>query len=384
VIAYDATEAVVDRVLIEGNTDVIRQVFGQLDGYKQLVIRILRWSVPNRRARVMEVDFGIVRQYGDDDLVSARLIEDMDITSGQLPSPEFSFTVDNSGKEFNILNPTGFYLYLQEWQPVTVTMGVKVNGSYRQMPVGEFYLMDWTSEAGSLTASFTARTALERLGTIEYEQLDSRPQSLADLAEEVFTLAGFDTFRYAIDPALADVQTLGLVDRTDCKTLLQMIALAGRCVVYVSRSGAVTLKRIGSEDDAADRIDFDVMYDEAKVALSRIVRAVEVNYWTDSETSKTYSTDVPYLALGDTLKVEDNKLINSEQHAAEVATWLLAQAGKRATHDVNWRGDPAHELGDVVAIENVFGEDKGAMITKQEIEYAGYLSARTEARGAVN
>jgi hypothetical protein len=384
VIAYDAAGGVVDNVLIEGNTDVIRQAFGQLDGYKRIVIRILRWSVPNRRARVMEVDFGIVREYGDDNLISAKLIEDMDPMSGQLPSPEFSFTVDNSGKEFNILNPTGFYIYLQEWQPVTAAMGVRVNGAYRQMPLGEFYLMDWTSEAGALTTSFTARTALERLGTLEYEQLMAKPQSLAELAESVFTAAEFDTFRYAIDPALKNVQTLGFVERTDCKTLMQMIALAGRCVVYVSRSGAVTLKRVETEETADARIDFGVMFDEAKIQLSRLVREVEVAYWTDSETSSVVSATVPYLTMGDTLKVEDNKLINTEAQAQQVADWLLMQAGKRAMHDMNWRGDPAHELGDTVAIENAFGEDIDAMITRQEIAYAGYLSARTEARGAAN
>jgi hypothetical protein len=77
-------------------------------------------------------------------------------------------------------------------------------------------------------------------------------------------------------------------------------------------------------------------------------------------------------------------LINTEAQATNVANWLLRQKNNRAIYKVNWRGNPAHELDDVIDIENSYGIDKSVYITKNDISYEGYLSAKTEARGATD
>ncbi len=382
VVAYDGTYNIVDTVSVTGNNDTVCVLLGQLLNYKRLLITIHKWSGGNRRARVLEVDFGLVVVYTDNSLISMGLIEDMDIMSGQLPSPEFKFVVDNSDRIFNILNPVGFYKYLQQRQQVIAEMGADIGGGFFEyVPLGRYLLWEWKSDEGSLTASFTARTNLDLTTNYSYEQLTPISRTLHQLATAVFSTCGINN--YSIDPALSLISTNSIAKKIDCKTVLQMIALAGCANVYVTRENVITIKQI-SVGVPADNVDFDNIYNEPQIELDRIVRQVDVTYWTDLDTSAVASATAAGVDIGDTIKLEDNTLINTSARATAVANWLLAQQVYRAKYTVNWRGNPAHELSDVISIENTYGGDMDAMVVKNDLTYAGYLRAKTEARGAVN
>ncbi|MFD1953742.1 hypothetical protein ACFSL6_17660 [Paenibacillus thailandensis] len=379
---YDAAGGVLLSQNVTGNTSSRCIIQQQIVGYKKVVITIQKWSAGNRRARVLEVDFGIVQSYTDSQLISMNLIEEMDMTSGQLPSPEFRFVVDNSSRAFNILNPTGFYKFLQQRQEVIPEMGVEVNGGrIEYVPLGKYLLWEWTSEEGSLTASFMARTNLDLMANYEYEQLTPSSKTLYQLAVQVFAICGITN--YSIDPVLQNITTNSLAQKTDCRTLLQMIALAGMANIFVTRSNIIMLKRV-SLGSPVDEVTFDNTYSEPKIELDKVVKQVDVNYWPDLNTSAVQSVSAAGVDLGDTLRLENNTLINTAAVAASVANWLLTQKSYRAKYTINWRGNPAQELADVIGIENTYVANMTAMIVKTSLTYQGYLSAQTEAKGAVN
>ena len=379
--AYDGTDTEIDSIEVTGNTDPRYLWETPLNGFEKVTITIKKWSVGSRRARVAEVDFGIVKTYTDDNLIKCSLVEELDLTTGQLPSAEFKFTVDNSAREFNILNPDGFYAYLQERQPVKAEMAVDMGGWYQYIPIGDYLLLDWTSDEGSLTASFTARTNLDIMANYDYENLVAETgYSLHDMAVAVFAVCGITN--YSIDAALESILTNALVKKTSCRNVLQMIALAGGANIYVTRDNLITIKvSPGSLGTETDTVDLDNMYEEPKIELDKIVKSVAVTYWTDLSTSAIVSVANAGITDGDILKLETNTLINSSARATAVANWLLAQKAYRNIYTMNWRGNPAHELADVIAIGNSYGADKSAIITKNSLEYQGYLTAKTEARG---
>lgn len=382
VTAYDAADAVIESIDVTGNTLAQCAVFGQFDAYKKVKVTVNTWSVGNRRARVMEIDFGFLAIYDDEKLISCGLVEEMDMVTGSLPSPEFRFTVDNSDRLFNILNPSGYVKYLQQRQQVIAELGVEVAaGVFEYVPLGKYILWDWTSEEGSLTASFTARTNLDLMANFFMENLTQVVQPLGQMARNRFAQCGITNFY--IDPALETINTDSLVKRTDCRTVLQMIAIAGQCNLYVSRDNIITLKRVAF-GSPADRVDFDNIYNEPKIELEKVVKQVDVTYWTDLDTPAVSTVTAAGVDAGDVLKLESNTLINNSTVALAVANWIMAQKQYRAKYSVNWRGNPAHELSDVIALENSYGADMDAMITKTELTYEGYLQARTEAHGAVN
>lgn len=85
---------------------------------------------------------------------------------------------------------------------------------------------------------------------------------------------------------------------------------------------------------------------------------------------------------GATLKC-DNPLIQSRELAAGVAEWIISESNLRALYRVNWRQNPCLEPGDIVLVEDSFGAKKQSRITKNDFQFQGYLSGKTETKGGV-
>jgi hypothetical protein len=382
--AYDENNEVITSVDVTENVLVQCTPLGQLYQYRRIDITIKKWCKGNRRCRILEVDFGVVRVYQDDNLIRLSLIEELDLTNSTLPSAEFKFTVDNLSREFNILNPQGFYKFLRQRQQVIAELGVETVSSTEYIQLGDYLLLDWTSDEGSLTATFTARTNLDLMSSFDYENLVPKVDySLYQLAEDIFTLCSIKN--YEIDEALHGISTNALIEKTNCKTVLQMIAIAGCCNIFVSRGNKIILKSsYPNIDTSTDTIDLDNAYKEPQIALDKIVKSVAVTYFTDLSTKSTISINNSDVSIGDVLKLEKNTLINAEYQAVNVAVWIIKQKNYRAIYTSNWRGNPAHELNDIVKIEDGYKQNKNAIVTKNELTYQGYLSAKTEARGLTN
>lgn len=382
--AYDASNTIIDTVTVTGNTEIKAEPLGQLANYKKIVISITKWSHPFRRARVTEVDFGIVREY-EEKLVGFNLVEEMRLTADELPSPELTFTVDNLDRAFNILNPTGFYAYLQQRQMITAELGLDLgNGSVEWVPMGTFLLREWKSNEGSLTAAFTARPLIDTMDAYDYEKTIPVSTNLQALAEAIFAVCGIT--KYSIDPALAEVATNGIVTKTSCKNVLQMIAIAGRCRVYTARDGTIVLKQDVSYvvPTTLDEIRLDDSFNEPKITLSPRVASVSVSYWTDASASTANDYSVPGVTAGDRLRVDSNKLINTSAQAAAVAAWIAGwKNAARANWVATWRGNPAHEMSDPILLDNTYNVVRTGLVTKNSVEYKGYLSAVTELQGGI-
>ncbi len=378
---YDGSNNLIASIDVENNDKVQCDVNYLLSNYKKVVVTIKKWSVGERRARIVEIDFGLVKVYDDNNLIKCSLIEELDLTGSQLPSAEFKFTVDNADRAFNILNPTGFYAYLQQRQQVDVQLGVLTDAAYEWVPLGNYLLWEWTSDEGSLTATFTARTNLDLMSAVDYENLTPKTgYSLYQMAMDIFALCGISN--YEIDTALQSITTKGLLKKTTCRNVLQMIALAGCANIFVTRDNVIRLVvNPASLGDQVDDVDLDNMYEEPKIELEPIVQSVQVTYYTDLDTSAEVTVNNPNVDSGEVLKLESNTLINTATQATNVANWLLRQRSYRAKYSLNWRGNPAHELNDVITIETTYGTAKKAIITKNSLEYRGYFSAKTEAKG---
>lgn len=380
--AYNTSNVITLTKNITGNSQAISVVEGDFANYKKIEIVIKKWSKPYQRARATEVAFGLSKVFSDDNLIKVSLIEDMDLTSGTVPLSEIKVTVDNSNREFNILNPNGLYKNLQERQNIALELGLDANGTTEYIPMGTFLLREWISEEGSMTTTFTARSFLEIMDDYEYENLTAKSNySLYNLAIEMFQRCNIRD--YSVDTYLQTIMTNALVKKTKCKNVLQMIAIAGGCNLFVSRGNIITLKRTPSLSTFVDTVTLDNMYEEPKVQLDKIVNIVTVQYFTNLSTVYEVTANGSY-ASGESIKVENNTLINSSSQATTVAQWLLQAKSNRALFVMNWRGNPAHDLLDVLSIQNSFGNDISAIITKHEVNYEGYLSMKTELRGVTN
>lgn len=474
---HGATGLIVNKSIVN-NTESKFIFIEHLSSYNRIVITIKKWCKPYRRAKIVEVDFGVIKQYEDDKLVSINLLEQMDVVSNYLPSNELKFTIDNSTKEFNILNPSGFFSFLKEKQEVFTEIGVELeDGAIEYIPMGKHYLKEWQSDEGTLTTTFTARDIIDALEEENYIYSTLAEKSLYNIAVDVLSRLNIE---YKIDPNLKNVKTNGYLPKLKVREALQYIAIAGRCAVYQDRAtGKLVIKQFRTLDESTSYINFcggcdlsfgvvypqvnkgfdiknitlDNMYAEPQIKLDKLVKSVEVTvntYNQETEEKEILNTDfvingedtifleyktygnaklevtgviswsiLGHYANGAELKIKangtvnikvrgyalvtnkttfvltdnsikegaklsvDNPLIDNPEVAKKVAEWLFYESRLRALYEANWRQNPALECGDIVIIEDGFGEKKQSRITRQEFEYKGYLSGKTESRGGV-
>jgi len=393
----------VTKTTVTGNTKTTYVWVQGLDNYGRIVITIKRWAKPFRRARIAEVDFGVIQVYEGDKLIKVNLIEQMNVVGDTLPANEIKFTIDNSSREFNILNPDGFYRFLKDRQEVDLSIGVEIaEDEFEFIDIKKYYLTDWQSDEGALTTTFTARNILELLEQKEY--LPNAVETLYDLAEDVLMNAGVE--HYVIDEGLRDIPTTGFPEKITSRKALQCIGIAGKAAVYQDRAGITTIKRFEILDESTSyihfagphmfsgmvtpmvdpgwdmkNITFDNVYKEPQIKLDKLVKTLVMTVYIDGEKVE-HAFENEGVKEGSTLKC-DNPLIQSVEHAEEIAHWIISESNLRALYSINWRQNPALECGDIVLVEDSFGMKKQSRITKQEYEFTGYLRGKTETKGGV-
>lgn len=403
--AYGANGDVLVSETITGNTSPIYYFTKALENYRRIVITIIKWAKPNRRARLVEVDFGIVMEYTGDKLISLKVIEEMDLLASTVPSNEIEFVLDNSDQSFNILNPNGIYKFLTLNQEIKAQLGLLIGEQkYEWIPMGHYFLTEWTVEEGAMTSTFVGRDIFTRLDSIEYVDL-LQNTNLYDLAVDILTQAKVEKFQ--IDESLKEILTIGFKEKIKTRVALQMIAMAGRSIVRQDRNGTLLIEQFeeltfetgyltftGQEiagfstipqvniDYGFQAIDFDTAYEIPKITLSQkvthlVFKTIQAN---------GNKVDIKFInsAVKEGIGYEiDNPLINTEEHAAKVAEWMFREYDFIAEYQAYWRQNPSLECGTIILIEDNFDNKKKARITKQEFNYEGYLDGVTEAKGGI-
>lgn len=403
IMVYGASNTLIATEQVRGNTANAYVWVQGLDAYEKIEIIIRKWAKPYRRARIVEIDFGVFQEYEGDKLIKVNLIEQMNVVGDTLPANEIKFTIDNSDKNFNILNPTGFYRFLKERQELSLSIGVEIEENvFEYISTKGYYLTDWQSDEGALTTTFTARNIFELL---EKEFMQTGVYTnLYDLAEAIILAAGVP--KYQIDETLKEIPTSGFIEKITYRKALQCIGIASKSAIYQNRDGVLIIKPFSILDESTSyiyfagpdmftgmttptvysgydmlNITFDNVYNEPQIKLDKLIQSLVMTVYANGTKVEHTFTNAE-VKEGASMKC-DNPLINSVAHAADIAQWIIGESNLRALYQVNWRQNPALECGDIVIIEDSFGAEKQSRITKQEFEFAGYLSGKTESKGGV-
>ena len=402
---FTDTGATIFTKLVTNNTDSIYYYDTPLDNYARIEIEIIKWANPYRRTRLVEVDFGVVREYAGDKLISLKVLEEMDLLASTVPSNEISFVLDNSDQLFNILNPNGIYRFLVPNQEMTAHIGLLIGeNKFEWIPMGKYFLTDWTVEEGAMTSTFVGRDIFTKLEVIDYTTL-LKNTNLYDLTESIFLEAKIE--KYKIDESLKLITTQGFHEPIKVREALQMVAIAGRCVVRQDRTGSILIEHFeelayetgyitfaGEElagptvypqvyiDYGFQVIDFDTVFNAPKIELNTQVTHIVIKVHKELENIEDLTFTNPNVKEGIGYEI-NNPLINTDEQATLIAEWMFREYSMIAQYTASWRQNPALECGNVVLMEDSFDNKKKARITKQEYNFAGYLDGITEAKGGV-
>ena len=368
----------VTQLTVTDNNSVTSNVNMDLQNFDKIVIEVLEWCLPYRRARAIDIFLGLKIIYTKNDLIAFSHSQSVDLLSATLPNNEVTFSLRNDDSKWNPDNPTGNEKYLQEQQEVIVRYGMDVDDSREWIDAGRFWLSEWSTPSNGLEASFTARDSLDFMHEI---YVGSKSGTLYEIALQAFRQANLPVLedgseRFVVDSVLYNYSTDFSADDTEytIAEVLQMVAHAGCCVLYQDRSGRVHMKQ--HEGTLSDYVvDQNNSYSHPEYELSKPLKSVVVSYGEDRKVT------VGGAASGEVQTV-DNPLITTIQDASRVGG---------ATHDVllgrktlsgEFRADPRLDALDVITVRSKYADN---VVTVTDVEYTTTGGAmKGTYRGRVN
>ncbi len=203
------------------------------------------------RFRIHQFTAGIGIYFDSRKILSATKKEHISPISEELPTIDFNVTVDNKERTFDVENEESTVNFLEIGQEVEVLYGQALDdGSIEWIPGTTLSLKEWSADDTQM--EFQASDCFDGMdGTYYRGRLAQEGISLYDLAVDVLTDAGVDYRMYWIDPYLMSVKVVNPVPPVAHKEALQLIANAGRCILYQDRSGKIIIKSSFVPDMAA-------------------------------------------------------------------------------------------------------------------------------------
>ena len=227
-IAGNATEHFVTEEIFEGAT----------------FLRFVPASMANgqSRFRIHQLTMGIGIYFDNRKILSATKKEHISPIMEELPTLDFDMTIENKDRAYDVENEESTVNFLETGQEVKVLYGQELdNGTVEWLPGATVYLREWSADDEEM--SFTATDRFESMdGTYYKGEYRSEGISLYDLAVDVLKDAGVDSRTYWLDNYLKDVSVCNPMPVVSHKEALQLIANAGRCILYQDRNGNIFMK----------------------------------------------------------------------------------------------------------------------------------------------
>lgn len=368
---------VVANLTVTGNNSAVSEVDLELANYDSLSVTPLDWSTPDRRCRIDVISFGHVVTFSKGDVLSYTHEQHGDLNSAELPKNSIEFTLDNTDGRWNPSNPTGIGKYLSERQEVTVRYGMDENGVIEWIPGGKFYLSEWRTPANGLEAYFVARDVFEYMLNEPYTGATSG--TLTELITEALGSVSLpEGFEANVAPVWGDIPTTLPAEKTVAE-VIQMCANAGECVLWQDRAGVLNIRPL-NKTYTDYLIGANLSYAHPEVELSKPLKAVSVNYFTEvtndegDPESVTNTVVIDVGTSGETQTV-NNPLVRMDGQAASIANWVKETMESRKTVTGEFRADPRLDLFDIVVIESKYGTIRPVAITNVRYSYSGSFRA---------
>ena len=194
------------------------------------------------RLRIHRITMGIGIYFDNQKILSATKKERISPVMEDLPSIDLNITIDNKNRAYDIENEESTVNFLENGQEINVIYGQEVDdGNVEWMPGTTVYLREWSADDEEM--SFTATDRFDGMdGTYRRGKYYPDGISLYDLAVDVFGDAGIDSRTYWLDNYLKDVMVYNPMPVVSHKEALQLIANAGRCILYQDRNGNIFMK----------------------------------------------------------------------------------------------------------------------------------------------
>jgi len=259
---FDPAGQVVLDETISGNRAIQMTTRGGATNVARVVVELIRTAQPFRRGRVVELHFGPVLEFDNNDIVSVTNIRQGDPSGRSLPTNKLTARILNKAR-FDVLDDTSYAADLTERLTMTHTHSIKQGNRQTWTFCGNFYLDSWTIRNEHV--KLLGYGGAKRLGDEIYRESAFAQHTLGAIARHVAADAGFEV----IVPPVMNMSPLfpRFLGNVSHRAALSVIAQAACCMLFEDTRGRLRfvdmLDATGGEP--ASVLDYEVQFAPPKV-----------------------------------------------------------------------------------------------------------------------
>lgn len=196
----------------------------------------------NTRFRMYEITFGIAKTFGNDSVLKYSFSDYVSPISETIPSQDMVLEIDNQNLYYSVDNPDSAFAFLEVGQEIRVSFGYDTGDEgIEWIHENTCYLNTW--KADDTKARFTASDIFDFVEGYYYKgAYRADGITLYDLAADVLQDAGIYEDQYFLDLCLKKIVVHNPMPTVKHVEALQIIANAGRCILYQDRSKRICIK----------------------------------------------------------------------------------------------------------------------------------------------
>ena len=363
-------------VTVNGNKSIRSDVEVELSGFDAVELEVLKWCLPDRRVRVEQVKIGRYLVFDKTKILSYIHSSARDPISGQLSQESISFSLDNSDRTWDSVNPQGIYKYIYERQPVTVRYGMDVDGKTEWVSGGMFFLSEWSVPANSIEASFQARDAFLYLSSTKYT--GRKYGTLYEMCYDALELLEADEITFDISDELKDYSTDITSDESTYHNsdILQLAANAAGMALYQTRDGVIKINRVYGADASNPVLDIPVLnnYSWPEITFAQNMLNVVT---TVGNATYAYPENPSGKGVSQTLSnVMLTKDILAKSRNALTESYGVLSNRRKAS--LTYRASPTIDALDMVKIHHQFNYDAVLLATNVKYTFNGCFKGTVE------
>lgn len=264
----------------------------QVQNYGKIEIEFVRTSFPQRYIKLQYILYGKYIVWDKDMIQTAKVQEDIDVTSAALSINEADISIVDMNNDFDAENENGAWKSVQKTQEVTLSESKNGN----MIPMGAFFIDDF-----SFSKNIAKFKLIDVVGLLDkYTFYDG--QVYNNVRAEVILNAIFATAgikKYTIDEEVGNILLSGYLSIQTCRKALQQVCFACGAVADDSRSD--TIKVYKPDRYVKSTVGTDRKFNgNTKVSLEKYISGVNIemkNYALEEKTSDIYKKTLP---AGDT------------------------------------------------------------------------------------
>lgn len=264
----------------------------QVQNYGKIEIEFVRTSFPQRYIKLQYILYGKYIVWDKDMIQTAKVQEDIDVTSASLSINEADISIVDMNNDFDAENENGAWNSVQKTQEVTLSEFNNGN----MIPMGTFFIDDF-----SFSKNIAKFKLVDVVGLLDkytfYEGQVYNNVRAGLILNAIFATAGIK--KYVIDEEVGNTLLSGYLAIQTCRKALQQVCFACGAVADDSRSD--TIKVYKPDRYVKSTVGTDRKFNgNTKVSLEKYISGVNIemkNYALEEKNSDIYKKTLP---AGDT------------------------------------------------------------------------------------